>query len=75
MEDCIYVRSDAIDNLDAGEVFDLLSNADTVYKDLFSTVPPVQPAGGSVFLYDLGEDESQWDCKRKRLRYDCCNYM
>ena len=55
MEDCIYVRSDAIDNLDAGEVFDLLSNADTVYKDLFSTVPPVQLAGGSVFLYDLGE--------------------
>ena len=67
-DESVCVRSDAFDSLDAGEVYDLLSNADTVYKDMFSTVPPVQPVGGSVFLFDLGPDESQWDLKRKRLR-------
>ena len=63
------VRSDAFDNLESAEVYDLLSNADAVYKDKLSTAPPVQTTGGSVFLYHLGENESEWDSNKKKLRY------
>ena len=57
-DDCIAVRTDAHEPLDANEVYDLLSNADNTYKDLISTNPPVLPKGGTVFLYYLGSEKS-----------------
>ena len=56
--------------LDHSQVIDYLENADTMYKEYMNTVnanPPIQPKGGSVLIYDLGVDETQWEVKKKKL--------
>ena len=43
------------------QVVDYLENANTTYKEYINTLdsnPPIQPKGGTVFLYDLGLDEA-----------------
>ena len=53
--------------LDYSQVVDYLENADTTYKEYINTLdanPPIQPKGGTVFLYDLGLDEAQWEVKK-----------
>ena len=38
------------------------------YPDTLDANPPIQPKGGTMFLYDLGLDEAQWEVKKKKLR-------
>ncbi|XP_019860322.1 PREDICTED: uncharacterized protein LOC109588615 [Amphimedon queenslandica] len=37
---------------------------------MISSAPPVQPHGGTVFLYDLGDDDSKWNIRKRQLRCD-----
>ena len=41
----------------------------SVYKDKLSSVPPVRPIAGQIFLFDLGADTSLWEKQRRQLRY------
>ena len=69
--DCKILSSDLYGSLDYSQVVDYLENAGTTYKDYINTSesnPPVRPKGGTVFLYDLGFDEAQWELKKKKLR-------
>jgi len=69
--DCKLLCSDLNVALEYHQVVDYLENADTTYKDYINTSdsnPPVQPKGGTVFLFDLGLDEAQWEVKKKKLR-------
>ena len=76
-EDCVPVCFDAFEPLKSEEVYDYLTNASTKYGQKLSTLPPVQPKEGTVFLYYLGSDKSEWDLKKRKLRYcagciSCC---
>ena len=47
------------DTLTVTEVYDILSYATSKYEEYISNEPPVQPKGGSVFLFDLGDDNRE----------------
>ena len=68
--DCKIISSDANEALETGEVVDYLDNASITYKEFLNTSvnPPVQPKGGTLLLYDLGPDETQWESNKKKLR-------
>ena len=53
----IPVKIDAHQPLDGNEVLQLMRNAQTKHAACISTAPPVQPQGGTVFLYNLGLDK------------------
>jgi len=61
-------------NLSAAEAYEYLTKAGNVYKKLtcLSPNPPVQPRGGSIFLYDLGPEKSKWEANKKKIRYFVC---
>ena len=61
-------------NLSAAEAYEYLTKAGNVYKKLtcLSPYPPVQPRGGSIFLYDLGPEKSKWEANKKKIRYFVC---
>ena len=49
---------------------DYLDEAATKHKDFLNRAvnPPVKPIGGTVFLFDLGPNEAQWETNKKKLR-------
>ena len=55
-------------NLDSSEVYGIFLNAKKKPEKL-NTMPPVKPAGGSIFVYDLGSCTTQHNAKKKQLRY------
>jgi len=57
--------------LDAFEVIEYLEKSTSVYGEYLNTtvVPPVKPTGGTILLYDLGEDEAEWEGNKRKLRY------
>ena len=57
-------------NLSAAEVYKYLTKAGSICKisTCSSTNPPIQPKGGSIFLYDLGTDSSKWEGNKKKIR-------
>ena len=57
-------------NLATAEAYEYLTKARNIYKDVTcsSTNPPIQPKGGSIFLYDLGADSSKWKENKKKIR-------
>lgn len=55
-------------NLATFEVYDIFIKA-LNDRGKLNTLPPVKPAGGSMFIYDLGLDETLHNSKRKQLRY------
>ena len=57
--ECVPVKTGIFHNLSSEEAYDLLVNAPK-NKDKLSTAPPVQPEGGTVFLYNLGENSETW---------------
>jgi len=61
LEECVPIKTDVCHNLTAEEVYDLLVHVSGKHKDKKSIAPPVQPKGGTVFLYDLGENAKTWD--------------
>ena len=63
------VMVQANETLTVAEVYNFLSNANSKYEEYISNEPPVKPRGGSIFLFDLGKDETVWDHKRRQLRY------
>ena len=67
-EECIPVKIGVLKGLDAEEAYELLVHASSKYNEQISTAPPVQPKGGTVFLYNLGEDSDKWDLQKKKLR-------
>ena len=68
---CKAVRSDVTDSLKNDEVYDYLANV-TEYREFINNCvhPPVKPNGGSIFIFDLGPDEAQWEERKKKLRYE-----
>ena len=68
--DCIPISTETNESLEASEVVDYLNQAATTYREhLNRTInPPVQPNGGTVFLFDLGQDEARWESNKKKLR-------
>ena len=68
---CKAVRTDATDSLTNDEVYDYLANVEK-YREFInhSVHPPVKPNGGSVFIFDLGPNEEEWEERKKKLRYD-----
>ena len=64
----ILVKSGVHQQLDAREVHDFLKYAATKYINVISSAPPVQPPGGTVFLYDLGADETNWNALKRKMR-------
>ena len=42
------------------EVYNFLSNANSKYEEYISNERLVKPRGGSIFLFDLGKDETVW---------------
>ena len=68
--DCIPISTDANQGLEANEVVDYLDEAATKHKDFLNRAvnPPVKPIGGTVFLFDLGPNEAQWETNKKKLR-------
>ena len=67
---CVPISTDANQGLEANEV-DYLGEATTKHRDFLNCVvkPPVQPNGGTIFLFDLGPNEAQWETNKKKLRY------
>ena len=67
---CKAVRTDAFDFLKADEVYDYLAYANANYEAFInrSVDPPVKPNGGTIFIFDLGPDEAQWEERKKKLR-------
>lgn len=68
--DCIPISTDANQGLEANEVVDYLDEAATKHKDFLNRAvnSPVKPIGGTVFLFDLGPNEAQWETNKKKLR-------
>ena len=58
-------------NLSAAEAYQYLNKAGNIYKEstCLGTNPPVQPRGGSIFLYNLGPDQLKWEANKKKIRY------
>ena len=65
----IPVKIDAHQPLDGNEALQLMRNAQTKHAACISTAPPVQPQGGTVFLYNLGSDKSKWNLMKRKIRY------
>ena len=63
----ILVKTGIFHNLSSEEAYNLLVNA-SKNKDKLSTAPPVQPEGGTVFLYNLGENSKSWDLQKRQIR-------
>ena len=63
------VMVQANETLTVAEVYNFLSNANSKYEEYISNEPQVKPRGGSIFLFDLGKDETVWDHKGRQLRY------
>ena len=57
-------------NLSAAEAYEYLTKAGNVYKEstCLDANPPVQPRGGSIFLYDLGPDRLKWEANKRKIR-------
>ena len=68
---CKAVRTDATDSLKNDEVYDYLANTEK-YREFInhSVHPPVKPNGGSVFIFDLGSNEEEWEERKKKIRYE-----
>ena len=68
--DCIPISTDTNQGLETSEVVDYLDEAATTHKEYLNRTvnPPVQPNGGTVFLFDLGPNEAQWENNKKKLR-------
>ena len=64
------ISMDANEVLEANEVVDYLVEVVTKHKDFLNCAltPPVQPIGGTVFLFNLGPNEAQWEINKKKLR-------
>ena len=67
--DCVPISTDANQGLEANEVVDYLGEATTKHRDFLNRVvkPPVQPNGGTIFLFDLGPNEAQWETNKKNM--------
>ena len=55
---------------DTNEVYNILCNGATKHRSKLCTLPPVQPRGGCVFLYDLSAlgPISEWNQRKQQLR-------
>ena len=72
MVEPIPLTEGAEHNLLTDEAFGYLTKAgSSTYKAFtcLDTNPPVQPKGGSIFLYNLGPDHSKWEANKKKIRY------
>ncbi|XP_065885871.1 uncharacterized protein [Dysidea avara] len=69
MPAAIPIKYNCLENLTAEEIIEIFSNA-VVFQDKFSSVAPVRPTAGQIFLFDLGADKSQWETRKKQLRCD-----
>ena len=67
---CIPISTGANQGLEANEVVNYLGAAVTTYKEYLNCTlkPPVQPKGGTLFLFDLGSNESQWENNKKKIK-------
>ena len=63
----IPIKYNCLENLAAEEIIEIFNNA-VVFQDKFSSVAPVRPTAGQIFLFDLGADKSQWEIRKKQLR-------
>lgn len=68
-DDVRPIITKATDTLPVSEVYDIFCKATSEYACNISSLPPVQPRGATVFLFDLGDDEGQWEMKKKKLRF------
>ena len=64
---CEPVRVDLFNNLSVDELEGILQQFYASGKTS-STVPPVLPKEGELYIFDLGNDTSQWEKTKKKLR-------
>ena len=70
MEDrAVPIKDDLFNNLDPEGIVNFFENV-ALYTDKISNVPPVLPVEGQIFLFDLGEDRSLWEKRKKQMRYE-----
>ena len=69
--EAIPLTENAKFNLSAAEAYKYLNKAGNIYKEstCLRANPPVQPRGGSIFLYNLGADQLKWEANKKKIRY------
>ena len=65
----IPVKNDAHQSLDGNEALQLMRDAQTKHVAHISTAPPVQPRGGTIFLYNLELDKLKWVLMKRKVRY------
>ena len=68
--DCKVLSTDANVTLETSKVVNYMENATTIYEEYLNTtiVPAVKPKGGTLLLYDLGRNETEWENKKRKLR-------
>ena len=67
--EAIPVTQKEENNLSDAEAYSYLTKAGNVYKNFTRcTNPPVQPKGGSIFIFDLGPDQSKWEVNKRKIR-------
>jgi len=63
----IPIKCNCLENLTAGQIFELFNDV-AQHKDKISSVAPIRPTAGQIFLFDLGADKTQWEKRKKQLR-------
>ena len=68
--DCKVLSTDANVTLETSKVVNYMENTTTIYEEYLNTtiVPAVKPKGGTLLLYDLGRNETEWENKKRKLR-------
>ena len=61
------VERNLFNNLDADDIVRIFRKA-TINRDLISTLPPVLPKEGEIYVFDLGPDPQLWDNNKKKFR-------
>ena len=62
-------KTSTIHNLEGDEVLNYFNQAAQSNTVVVSSLPPVLPRAGELYIFDLGPEESQWDNKKKKMRY------
>ena len=68
-DDVRPIMEGVTDTLPVSKVHDVFCKATSDYAGNISSLPPVQPRGATVFLFNLGDDEAQWELKKKKFRF------
>ena len=63
------IMEEVTDTLPVSEVHDVFCKATSDCASNISSLPPVQPRVATVFLFNLGDDEAQWELKKKKFRF------